>query len=95
MSGILAGPCKRSCPTRWHVWRDGMDGTAAALAVADALEAIYSRTGMPIQLRQLDVPRDGLAAIAGETVKNFNANAGARSAEAQIADALRLLEAAW
>ncbi len=77
------------------VWRDGMDGTAAALAVADALEAIYSRTGMPIQLRQLDVPRDGLAAIAGETVKNFNANAGARSAEAQIADALRLLEAAW
>ncbi len=77
------------------VWRDGMDGKEAAFAVADALEAIYSRTGMPTQLRQLDIPRDGLAAIAGETVKNFNANAGARSAEAQIADALRLLEAAW
>jgi len=80
------------------VWRDGMDGpdgTAAALAVADALEAIYTRIGMPTQLRQLDIPRDELAAVAGETVKNFNANAGARTAEAQIADALRLLETAW
>jgi hypothetical protein len=46
-------------------------------------------------LRQLDIPRDELAAVAGETVKNFNANAGARTAEAQIADALRLLETAW
>jgi alcohol dehydrogenase class IV len=74
---------------------DGPDGTAAALAVADALEAIYTRIGMPTQLRQLDIPRDELAAVAGETVKNFNANAGARTAEAQIADALRLLETAW
>jgi hypothetical protein len=59
------------------------------------LEAIYTRIGMPTQLRQLDIPRDELAAVAGETVKNFNANAGARTAEAQIADALRLLETAW
>jgi hypothetical protein len=28
-------------------------------------------------------------------VKNFNANAGVRSQEAQIADALQLLEAAY
>ena len=77
------------------VWRDDMDGKEAALAVADVLEAGYSRAGMPIRLRQLDIPRDGLAAIAGETVKNFNANSGARSAEAQIAGALHLLQAAW
>lgn len=77
------------------VWEDGMDGRAAALAVAAALEEIYDRTGVPTRLRQLDIPRDDLVNIAGETVKNFNANAGVRSADEQIADALRLLEAAW
>jgi alcohol dehydrogenase class IV len=78
-----------------NVWRDGMDGRQAALAVADSLEALYSRIGVPTQLRQLHIPRDDLPAIARETVKNFNANAGMRSAEDQIADALRLLEAAY
>lgn len=78
-----------------RVWRDGMDGNQAASAVADELERIYDRLGMPTQLRQLDIPRDDLKNIAAETVKNFNANAGARSAEAQIEAALHLLEAAW
>lgn len=77
------------------VWREGMDGRAAALAVADAVEAIYARVGVPTRLRDLDVPREGLAAVAGATVKNFNANAGVRSPEVQVAEALRLLEAAW
>jgi alcohol dehydrogenase class IV len=77
------------------VWRAGMDGRAAALAVADAVEAVYARVGVPTRLRDLDVPREGLASVAGATVKNFNANAGVRSAEAQVAEALRLLEAAW
>jgi len=77
------------------VWRDAMDGDQAALAVADELEAIYRRVGVPTQVRQLDIPRDDLQNIATETVKNFNANAGARSAEEQIEAALHLLEAAW
>jgi hypothetical protein len=46
-------------------------------------------------LRQLQIPREDLRAIANETVKNFNANAGVRSAEEQIDDAMRLLEAAY
>ena len=50
---------------------------------------------MPTALRQLDIPRDDLRNIAAETVKNFNANAGARAPDAQIADALALLEAAY
>ena len=50
---------------------------------------------MPTRLRQLDIPRDDLPHIANETVKNFNANAGVRSAQEQIADAFRLLEAAY
>ena len=78
-----------------EVWREGMEARPAALAVADRLDMLYARTGMPTQLRQLQIPRGELRAIANETVKNFNANAGMRSAEDQIEDALRLLEAAY
>lgn len=77
------------------VWRDGMEGKTAAIAVADKLDELYARLGMPTSLRQLDVPREDFPKIAADTVKNFNANAGVRSKEAQIADALRLLEAAY
>jgi len=78
-----------------EVWRDGMDARQAALAVADKLETLYTRVGVPTRLRQIDIPRDDLQVIANETVKNFNFNPGQRSAEDQIADALRLLEAAY
>ena len=78
-----------------EVWREGMDARQAALAVADTLDALYTRIGVPTQLRQLQIPRDDLRGIANETVKNFNANAGERSREDQIEDAMRLLEAAY
>ncbi len=77
------------------VWRDGMDGKTAADAVAETLEIIYTKAGVPTQLRQLDIPQDDLINIAKETVKNFNFNAGARSADDQIQDSIKLLEAAW
>lgn len=77
------------------VWHDGMDARQAALAVADTLEVLYTRVRVPTQLRQLQIPREDLRAIANETVKNFNANAGVRSADEQIDDAMRLLEAAY
>lgn len=78
-----------------EVWRDGMDARQAALAAADRLEALYARVGAPTRLRQLDIPRDNLANIANETLKNFNFNPGLRAAADQVADALRLLEAAY
>ena len=74
---------------------DGLDGRQMALAVADWLEEIYGLIGMPTRLRQLDVPKDDLSNIAKDTVKNFNANSGIRSAQEQIEDALNLLNAAW
>lgn len=77
------------------VWRDGMSARQATLAVADALEAIYARVGVPTRLRQLGIPQDDLPGIARETVKNFNFNPGARSPEAQIEASLRLLQHAW
>ncbi len=77
------------------VWRDGMAEREAAFAVADTLEALYTKVGVPTRLRQLDIPYEELPSIAGETVKNFNANAGVRSPQEQIDDALRLLQAAY
>ena len=77
------------------VWRTGMDGMAAAEAVADALERTYRRAEMPTRLRDLGLARGDLAPVARATVKNFNANAGARSPQTQVAAALRLLEAAY
>ena len=78
-----------------EVWCDGMDARQAALAVADRLEALYARAGVPTQLRQLQIPRSDLPAIAYDTVKNFNAHAGMRSPAEQIEEAMRLLEAAY
>ena len=72
-----------------------MDARQAALAVADRIEALYTRIGVPTRLRQLDIQREDLRIIANETVKNFNANAGVRSPQEQIDDAMRLLEAAY
>lgn len=77
------------------VWRTEMAPRDAALAVADALEAIYAGVGVPVRLRSLAIPRDELPVIAGMTVKNFNANAGARTPQARIVAAMRLLEAAY
>lgn len=88
-------PSARQVAEALEVWRDGMNGTEAALAVADMLENLYARIGVPTRLRQLQIPRDDLRNIADETIKNFNANAGVRSAKDQIEDALRLLEAAY
>ena len=78
-----------------EVWRDGMDARQAGLAVADRLEDLYSRTGLPVRVRELRIPRGDLRNIANETVRNFNFNPGMRSAGDQIEDALRLLEEAY
>lgn len=77
------------------IWRENMSANDAAAGVADELESTYRQVGMPIRLNELNIDREGLIDIARETVKNFNANAGVRSAEEQIAESMALLEAAW
>jgi alcohol dehydrogenase class IV len=95
LSDDIEAQAARQVAEALEVWRDGMHAKQAALAVADKLESLYSRVGVPTRLRQIEIPRDDLQTIANETVKNFNFNPGLRSAEEQIADALRLLEAAY
>ena len=68
---------------------------AGKLAIADELERLYRSVGMPIRLSELNIPRSALPLIAGQTVKNFNANAGVRSDGERIAAAQQLLEAAY
>ncbi len=95
LSEDVDAPTARQVAEALGVWHANMDGRQAALAVADLLDDLYTRMGVPTRLRQIDIPRDDLRAIANETVKNFNANAGVRSAAEQIEDAMRLLEAAY
>jgi alcohol dehydrogenase class IV len=94
-SDAIDAPSAEKVARALEAWRDGMDGRTAALAVADRLDALYTGLGMPTRVRQLEIPREDFPKIAADTVKNFNANAGARSPDARIADALRLLEAAY
>jgi alcohol dehydrogenase class IV len=76
------------------VWQDGMTASEANAASAEALTGFYRSIGMPARVRDLNIPRADLAAVAGDTLKNFNANAGARSSD-QITHTHALLEAAW
>ena len=71
------------------------DSKPIRLAIADELERLYRSVGMPIRLSEMNIPRSALPLIAGQTVKNFNANAGVRSESERIAAAQRLLEAAY
>ena len=65
------------------------------LVIADELERLYRSVGLPIRLSELNIPRSAIPLIAGQTVKNFNANAGVRSDGERIAAAQQLLEAAY
>ena len=76
------------------VWRDGMSSAEAAAATATALDAFYRSIGMPTRLHELDIPQDDLTLLAHDTLKNFNANPGARS-EGYVDEMLQLLQAAW
>jgi hypothetical protein len=49
---------------------------------------------MPTRVHELDIPQDDLVLLARDTLKNFNANPGARP-EGYVDEMLRLLQAAW
>jgi alcohol dehydrogenase class IV len=71
-----------------------MSAEAATLATAEALEKFYRSIAMPIRVRELDIPEADLPLLVRDTLKNFNANPGLRSAT-YVDDMLRLLQAAW
>ena len=76
-------------------WRDGMSAAAGQEAIAQALEELLRAMGMPTRVSELQFPRADIPAIAAETARNFNANAGPRSEDERIAASVALMEAAW
>ena len=48
------------------------------MAAADALEAFYRSIGMPVRVRELQIPEADLPLLARDTLMNFNANPGER-----------------
>ena len=76
------------------VWKEGMSSETAATRTADALESLYRSIGMPTRVRDLTIPEDDLPRLARDTLKNFNANAGARP-DSYVDEMLQLLQAAW
>jgi alcohol dehydrogenase class IV len=77
-----------------EVGKAGMSAAEANAASADALASFYSGLGMPVRVRELEIPREDLPLLARDTLKNFNANPGQRAAD-QVERMLALLEAAW
>jgi alcohol dehydrogenase class IV len=56
------------------VWDEGMPLAEAPLRAADHLDQFFAGLGMPIRLRELDFPRDGLSRVLENSLKNFNAD---------------------
>jgi alcohol dehydrogenase class IV len=104
-SALLAASIRRSptAPLEWvrrgaealECWQDGMGAAEGQEAIARALEKLMRAMGMPTRVSELQFPRDDIPVIADETVKNFNANPGARSEDERIAASVALMEAAW
>jgi len=89
-----------------HVMRWNLEATraaqariAAALGRADgdapgAVGALIERLGLPTRLRDLEVGRDQLAAVACGAMENMWLKTNPRPLR-ELADVVRLLEAAW
>jgi len=71
------------------------DGEGPAhLRAADAVERLFAEAGMPVRLRDLDIPRDSLPAILESSLKNFNADPKREFLRERDA-LMAALEAAW
>lgn len=61
---------------------------------ADAVEQLFAAAGMPLRLRDLDIPRDSLATVLENSLKNFNADPQ-REFLRERAALMAALDAAW
>lgn len=75
--------------------QQGRSAQDTQLAIADEIARIYRQHGIPASLRELNIPREDFLAIAKDSLKVFNSNAGMRFEEEHMKNALAMLEAAW
>lgn len=55
-------------------WKTDSPRAVAPSIVADYLDSYFAKLGMPIRLRELGIPSDGLVNVMEHTLKNFNAD---------------------
>jgi len=76
------------------VWNDDDAREDAVERAAAEIERLFSEAGMPVRLSQLNIPRDCLAVVLDNSLKNFNADPKREFVRER--DKLRAaLEAAW
>ena len=85
--------CRRAADAL-GIWQ-GMTAETAQAAIADEFERRYREVGMPARVGDLNIPREDIPTLAAATVKNFNANPGARSGDDRVTASIHLLESAW
>jgi alcohol dehydrogenase class IV len=56
------------------VFEPGMREEDAPARAADYLAETFAKLGMPVRLRELNVPEDGMPQIVEDSMKNFNAD---------------------
>lgn len=70
------------------------DSRPAHIRAADAIEGAFLQAGMPVKLRELDIPRDSLATVLENSLKNFNADPSREFLRERDA-LMAALDAAW
>ncbi len=70
------------------------DSRPAQERAAEAVERAFAQAGMPVKLRELDIPRDSLATVLENSLMNFNADPKREFLHERNA-LMAALEAAW
>lgn len=73
---------------------DVTDDRPAHVRAADAVESAFAAAGMPIRLRDLNIPRDSLETVVEHSLRNFNADPKREFLRERDA-LLAALESAW
>jgi alcohol dehydrogenase class IV len=76
------------------VWQPGVSEAEAPLRIADHAEKFFASLPMPVRLRELNVPREGLAQLLEDSMKNFNADPKREFLEHRD-ELMSVLESSW
>ena len=77
-----------------NVADDTTSDAEAAAKAADAVEAFFGRIGMPLRLRAVGVPREGIRQIAEDALDDFGLHRNARPING-AEELAELLESVW
>jgi alcohol dehydrogenase class IV len=72
----------------------GMEQQLSAQAAADAVESMYREAGMPLRLKDVGVPQEGIQQIAEDSMTDFGLHRNVRPVE-RAQELVELLEEIW